>query len=78
MSNATAAGQVLAVSQIVLTKAACEDVYATPGYEASVSNMARTTLQSDNVFGDDGGIYRLATMTGSAGAGYTAGLNVTI
>ncbi|MET3708984.1 hypothetical protein ABIB17_003634 [Arthrobacter sp. UYEF6] len=78
MSNATAAGQVLAASQIVLTKAACEDVYATPGYEASVSNMARTTLQSDNVFGDDGGIYQLATMTGSAGAGYTAGLNVTI
>ena len=78
MSNATAAGQVLAVSQIALTKAACDDVYATPGYEASVSNMARTTLQSDNVFGDDGGIYQLATMTGSAAAGYTAGLNVTI
>ena len=78
MSNATAAGQVLAVSQIALTKAACDDVYATPGYEASVRNMARTTLQSDNVFGDDGGIYQLATMTGSAGAGYTAGLNVTI
>ena len=64
MSNATAAGQVLAVSQIALTKAACDDVYATPGYEASVRNMARTTLQSDNVFGDDGGIYQLATMTG--------------
>jgi protocatechuate 3,4-dioxygenase beta subunit len=78
MSNATAAGQVLAVSQIALTKAACDDVYATPGYEASVSNMARTTLQSDNVFGDDGGIYQLASMTGSASTGYTAGLNVTI
>lgn len=78
MSNATAAGQVLAVSQIALTKAACDDVYATPGYEASVRNMARTTLQSDNVFGDDGGIYQLATMTGSASTGYTAGLNVTI
>ena len=78
MSNATAAGQVLAVSQIALTKAACDDVYATPGYEASVRNMTRTTLQSDNVFGDDGGIYQLATMSGSAAAGYTAGLNVTI
>jgi protocatechuate 3,4-dioxygenase beta subunit len=78
MSNATAAGQVLAVSQIALTKAACEDVYATPGYEASVRNMSRTTLQSDNVFRNDGGIYQLATMTGSAAAGYTAGLNVTI
>lgn len=78
MSNATAAGQVLAVSQIALTKAACDDVYATPGYEASVRNMTRTTLQSDNVFGDDGGIYQLATMTGSAAAGYSAGLNVTL
>jgi protocatechuate 3,4-dioxygenase beta subunit len=78
MGNATAAGQVLAVSQIALTKAACDDVYATPGYEASVRNMSRTTLQSDNVFRNDGGVYQLATMTGSAGAGYTAGLNVTI
>lgn len=78
MSNATAAGQVLAVSQIALTKAACDDVYGTPGYEASVNNMKRTTLQSDNVFRDDGGIYQLATMTGSAATGYTAGLNVTI
>lgn len=78
MSNATAAGQVLAVSQIALTKAACDDVYATPGYEESLRNMGRTTLQSDSVFRSDGGIYQLATMTGSAAAGYTAGLNVTI
>lgn len=78
MNNATAAGQVLAVSQIALPQAACDDVYATPGYERSVTNMTRTTLKSDNVFGNDGGIYQLATMTGSAAAGYTAGLNVTI
>lgn len=78
MSNATAAGQVLAVSQIALTEAACNAVYATAGYEASVANMNRTTLKSDNVFGDDGGIYQLATMTGSPSEGYTAGLNVTV
>jgi protocatechuate 3,4-dioxygenase beta subunit len=78
MSNATAAGQVLAVSQIALTEAACNEVYASAGYEASVSNMARTTLKSDNVFGDDGGIHQLATMSGSVSAGYTAGLNVTV
>ncbi|WP_455836079.1 intradiol ring-cleavage dioxygenase [Pseudarthrobacter siccitolerans] len=78
MGNATAAGQVLAVSQIALTQAACEDVYATAGYETSARNFPRTTLQSDNVFGDDGGIYQLAAMSGSAAAGYTAGLNVTI
>ena len=78
MDNATAAGQVLAVSQIALTDAACKDVYASDGYEASARNFPRTTLKSDNVFGDDGGIYQLATMTGSADAGYTAGLNVTV
>jgi protocatechuate 3,4-dioxygenase beta subunit len=78
MSNATSAGQVLAVSQIALTDAACKEVYAMAGYESSARNFPSTTLQSDNVFGDDGGIYQLATMTGSAAAGYAAGLNVTI
>ncbi|MDR7158561.1 3,4-dioxygenase subunit beta [Arthrobacter sp. BE255] len=78
MGNATAAGQVLAVSQVALTQAACEDVYASAGYGTSARNFPRTTLKSDNVFGDDGGIYQLATMTGSATAGYTAGLNVTV
>ena len=78
MSNATAAGQVLAVSQIALTDAACRDVYASAGYETSASNFPSTTLQSDMVFGDDGGIHQLATMGGSVSAGYTAGLNVTV
>jgi protocatechuate 3,4-dioxygenase beta subunit len=78
MSNATAAGQVLAVSQIALTDAACKEVYASAGYETSARNFPRTTLKSDNVFGGDGGIYQLATMSGSVSAGYTAGLNVTV
>jgi protocatechuate 3,4-dioxygenase beta subunit len=78
MSNATTAGQVLAVSQIALTDAACREVYATPGYEASVRNFPRTTLRTDTVFRDDGGIYQLATMAGSVAAGYTAGLTVTV
>ena len=78
MDNATAAGQVLAVSQIALTDAACREVYASAGYESSARNFPRTTLTSDNVFGDDGGIYQLATMSGSVSGGYTAGLNVTV
>jgi protocatechuate 3,4-dioxygenase beta subunit len=78
LNNATSAGQLLAVSQIALTDAACRDVYATAGYESSARNFPNTTLSSDNVFGDDGGIYQLATMTGSASAGYTAALNVTV
>ena len=78
MNNATAAGQVLAVSQIALTDAACREVYASSGYETSARNFPNTTLKSDNVFGDDGGIYQLATMSGSVSAGYAAGLNVTV
>jgi protocatechuate 3,4-dioxygenase beta subunit len=78
MNNATAAGQVLAVSQIALTDAACREVYASSGYETSARNFPNTTLKSDNVFGDDGGIYQLATMSGSVSAGYTAALNVTV
>lgn len=78
MDNATAAGQVLAVSQIALTDAACKEVYASAGYESSARNFPRTTLKSDNVFGGDGGIYQLAAMTGSVSGGYTAGLNVTV
>jgi protocatechuate 3,4-dioxygenase beta subunit len=78
MNNATAAGQVLAVSQIALTDAACREVYASTGYETSARNFPNTTLQSDNVFGEDGGIYQLATMSGSVSGGYTAGLNVTV
>jgi protocatechuate 3,4-dioxygenase beta subunit len=78
MDNATAAGQVLAVSQIALTDAAGKEVYASAGYESSARNFPRTTLTSDNVFGDDGGIYQLATMTGSVSGGFTAGLNVTV
>lgn len=78
MNNATAAGQVLAVSQIALTDAACKEVYASSGYETSARNFPNTTLKSDNVFGDDGGIYQLATMSGSVAGGYTAGLNVTV
>ena len=63
---------------IALTEAACKEVYATAGYESSARNLPNTTLKSDNVFGDDGGIYQLATMSGSVSAGYAAALNVTI
>ncbi|MBT2586940.1 intradiol ring-cleavage dioxygenase [Arthrobacter sp. ISL-95] len=78
MSKMTAAGQVLAVSQIALNEPACKEVYASPGYESSARTFPNTTLTSDNVFGDDGGIYQLATMSGSVAGGYTAALNVTV
>lgn len=60
--------------QIALPENACSAVYATTGYEQSVSNMTRVSLTGDNVFGDDGGISQPATMSGSVSAGYTAAL----
>ena len=67
---------VIATSQVALPQDACDQVYAQSGYEASVNNLAQVTLQSDNVFGDDGGASQLATVTGDATNGYAVSLVV--
>lgn len=67
----------IATSQLALPKDVCDTVYASAGYEQSVSNLSRLTLESDNVFGDDGGVHQLATVTGSLD-GYVAQLTVPI
>ena len=72
----TDAGNAIATSQVALPEATCNEVYAQPGYEASVSNLSRVTLQSDNVFGDDGGIHELGTVTGDVTNGYSVSLAV--
>jgi hypothetical protein len=43
-----------------------------------VSNLARVSLDRDMVFGDDGGVLQLATVTGDVTGGYTATLTVGI
>ncbi|HEX8305657.1 MAG TPA: hypothetical protein VF612_12325 [Jatrophihabitans sp.] len=78
MRYATAPGKIVATSQLALPEEACAAVYATPGYEQSVQNLARIALTSDMVFGNDGGIHQLATMSGSASGGYTASLTVAV
>ena len=78
LANATAAGRIVATSQLALPEEACAKVYATAGYEQSLQNMARTSLTSDMVFGNDGGIHQLATMSGSLSGGYTAALTVAV
>lgn len=42
----------IATSQIALPKNTCDLVYATAGYEASVTNPSHVTLATDNVFSD--------------------------
>ncbi len=75
-ADAISSGPIVKTSQIALPQAACDAVYATSGYERSVQNMAQTSLTSDNVFGDDGGVHQLATVTGSADAGFVANLTI--
>jgi protocatechuate 3,4-dioxygenase beta subunit len=75
-AEATSSGQIVKTSQLALPEAVCKTVYATSGYEQSVSNMSRTSLTSDNVFGDDGGIHQLATVTGDSSSGYVANLTI--
>jgi protocatechuate 3,4-dioxygenase beta subunit len=68
----------IATSQIAMPKAECEQAYGAAGYSASIANLARVGIESDGVFGDDGAVHELPTMTGSATAGFTAALNVTV
>lgn len=68
----------LATSQMAFPKDVCEAVYATPGYEQSVTNLSQLTLETDNVFGDDGGVHQLGTITGSLAEGYRATLTVPV
>jgi protocatechuate 3,4-dioxygenase beta subunit len=74
----TDAANAIATSQVALPEDACKAVYAQAGYEQSVQTLSRVTLQSDNVFGDDGGASQLGTVTGDAGSGYTVSLSVGI
>ena len=76
LDDATAAGKITRTSQLALPKDACDTVYATDGYDGSAENLARTSLENDNVFGDDGGVHQLATVTGNATEGYVATLGV--
>lgn len=68
----------IATSQIAIPQEACAAVYATSGYEQSVSNLAQISLTSDNVFGEDGGATQLATMSGDVASGYTIALTAAI
>jgi protocatechuate 3,4-dioxygenase beta subunit len=76
LSEATAAGKISRTSQLALPKDVCDTVYATDGYDSSAQNMQQTSLEDDNVFGDDDGVHQLATVSGDVKSGYTATLDV--
>ena len=76
VEDATTSGPIVKTSQIALPQAACEQAYRTAGYERSVQNLAGSSLTSDHVFGDDGGVHQLATVTGDASSGFVANLTI--
>ncbi len=78
LDMATDEANKIATSQVALPKDASDLVYATAGYEQSVSNMTQLSLESDNVFGEDGGVLQLGTITGSVADGMTVALTVPV
>lgn len=70
----TDSANAIATSQVAFPESMLGGVYALPAYDGSARNLSQITLASDNVFGDDGGALQLATVTGDAGAGFTASL----
>ncbi len=77
LDEATDSANKLATSQLAMPEAACNEVYATSGYETSVENLANTSLASDNVFADDGAELQLAAVS-EAAEGYLATLTVSV
>ena len=78
LDMATDENNKIATSQVALPQDACDLVFATAGYEQSVNNMAGLSLESDNVFADDGGVHQLGTITGSVADGMTVALTVPV
>ena len=76
VATAVQAGPIVKTSQIALPAETNAAVFATTGYERSVRNASQVSLARDNVFGDDGGIHQIATMSGSTAAGFTAALTI--
>jgi protocatechuate 3,4-dioxygenase beta subunit len=75
LADATSGSSPIATSQIALPEDVSSAVYATDGYEQSVSNLSRVSLESDMVF-SDGAELETATVTGSIDEGYTVALTV--
>lgn len=77
LETATSYSQQMRTSQLAFPQDVCEAVYATKGYEDSVTNLAQLSIDSDNVF-SDGYSLQLAKVSGSVEEGYTVTLNVPV
>ncbi|WP_448263704.1 intradiol ring-cleavage dioxygenase [Microbacterium aurum] len=73
-SAITDSANAIATSQLALPESMLGAVYALAPYDGSARNLSQVTLASDNVFGDDGGVLQVATVTGDVTAGFAATL----
>jgi protocatechuate 3,4-dioxygenase beta subunit len=69
LAKATNGANKIATSQMALPAATCRTVYTTSGYEQSLSNMSRVSLDTDNVF-RDGYDLQIPSVTGDPSSGY--------
>lgn len=76
LASITDSTKAISTSQMAMPKDVSSTVYATAGYEASKSNLAKVSLQTDNVFRDDSGAKQLPNISGSVSTGYAASLVV--
>lgn len=76
VATAVASGPIVKTSQLALPQVESAAVYATSGYGNSTRNLNSTSLASDGIFGDDGGIFQIANMSGSVESGFTASLTI--
>jgi protocatechuate 3,4-dioxygenase beta subunit len=77
LAKALASGTKLATSQIALPEDTCELVFATDGYSQSVSNLAKSSLKTDNVF-SDGWSLQTPTVSGDVANGFNIAMNVAV
>ncbi len=76
VDDALSASNLLKTSQMAMPQAACEDAYLAVGYETSLANLSRASLENDNVF-SDGWDEQLGT-AGGDDAGRSLALTVTV
>ena len=75
-ASITDAANAIATSQVALPQDTCELVYAEEGYEQSVENLGKVSLDTDNVFSDDGGASQIPAVSGDVSSGFTVSLPV--
>ncbi|MEQ4568052.1 intradiol ring-cleavage dioxygenase [Paenarthrobacter sp. CAP02] len=78
VDDITDSTKAIATSQVALPQDISEKVYALSEYKGSSSNLSRVSLTSDNVFGDDGGEFQLAQVTGDTTSGYQVALTAAV